>query len=110
MGKTVSEPVLSYTSAALRKDPEKVLVIALDPLQDKVATRKERLHHLDVAFNKYDTTLRSQIFVLKLPDEYDPGSISRDLFRQLCRERAAEPDVDVKVSFGKPSDGPTTTS
>jgi hypothetical protein len=102
LGKTLSPYVRKLLVQHLNKNHPRngVVVIALDPKQDAKSKAKGKPHHLDVLYNQLRAPMQGRVMKLLLPEEYDPGSIDRDLFRQLCREEGQR--WKLPVSFGKP--------
>jgi hypothetical protein len=103
LGKTLSPFVRkSLVQNLHRHHPhDGVVVIALDPKQDAKSKAKGKPHHLDVLYNQLRAPLQGRVMKLWLPEEYDPGSMDRELFRNLCREEGRR--WKLPIGFSKPS-------
>jgi hypothetical protein len=102
VGKTLSPIVRKKLVQLLAKHHKQngVVIVALDPKQDEKAKGKNKPHHIEVLYGQLRLPLQGRVLKLYLPEEYDPGSIDRGLFRQLCHGEGRR--MKLPVSFSKP--------
>lgn len=105
LGKTMSPYVRKLLVQMLQKNHPRdgVVVIALDPKQDTKSKAKGKPHHVDVLYNQLRAPMQGRVMKLMLPEEYDPGSMGRELFRTLAREEGKR--WKLPISFGRPING-----
>jgi hypothetical protein len=102
VGKTFSVPIREQIAAGIKAHGDDgVLIIALDPKQSPKEKLKNRPHHLDKLTLQMQELLPGRVVPLWLPEEYDPGSLARSVFRSMARTAAAERGLT--ASFGPPT-------
>jgi hypothetical protein len=102
LGKTMSAEVRQKLIEGMKRHgDDAVIVVALDPKPDKTAAAKGKPHHIERLANQLAPALPNRVVPVYLPEEYDPGSMDRQLLRQLIRDEAGKKGL--KVSFEKPS-------
>lgn len=103
LGKRMNAAALSVFLQGIRANygSEATVIVALDPKQDEKAKRKGKPHHIEMLYNQLFQPLQGRVLRLYLPEEFDPGSLDRRIFRDLCYDLGRQHGLP--VSFGKPS-------
>lgn len=90
-GKTLREEKARRISMAVDDDPDRVIVVLLDPEQDRVAKAKRKRHHSEVAAEMLRSMTRTPVVDVRLPLGTDPGSLDRSyLWNYIIREAARQ--------------------
>jgi len=102
LGTTMSVELQKRFAADVKRNWGKkaVVLIILDPKQNAVSAAKGKPHHIKVL----EMSLRAHlphIVPVYLPDvESDPGSLDRDLLREICKDAAKKKRLT--LDFNKP--------
>ena len=78
-----------------------ILVIALDSKKLERRSGRERPHHIDALETQLFDDMQGRVVPVWLPEEFDPGSIDRQVFRSLVVESARRKGLE--VSFARPT-------
>ena len=102
LGKTMSTIVQKILVNGVRKHHphDGIVIVALDPKQDEKDIKRNKPHPINKLVADLTYPLQGRVVPLWLPEEYDPGSMDRQWFRELCREAAAK--YLLKASFKRP--------
>lgn len=102
LSSTMSDVLLRRFVAAVSKNNlEPVVAVVLDPKQDELAKRRGKPHHIDVVVSKLRPAFHERVFGWKMPEDSDPGSTDRGLFRSLLKKEAKKHGL--RLDFGRPS-------
>lgn len=101
VGKTLGPELRKQIAAGVKAHgDEGSVIVALDPKQDPRDALRNRPHHLDRLVTQMQEMLPGRVVPLWLPEEYDPGSLHRDVFRAMAKEAAAK--LNIPITFGPP--------
>ena len=78
-----------------------VVVVMLDPQLPRRNNPKQKSHPIDVLTRQLAMLMPGRVMSVRLPQDFDPGSIDRRLMRQMIHKRAS--DVGLAVTFARPS-------
>lgn len=102
IGKTMS--IYMQNRLRCRCKPGDVVVIMLDPKQDAAAAARDRPHHIERLYSQLHDPLRARdtkIVRVYLPEESDPGSLSRAFMDKVLIKSAKEQGVVLPDCVGQ---------
>lgn len=96
-GKHVAEGQIALLKKIWK--PDDVLVVLFDPAPDKAAKGRDKRHHIEVAYEKLNSTRPFQHRVVKvyLPESRDPGDSDRAFMFRMIARAAMEKSLDVRL-------------
>jgi len=91
LGKAANAYKMQRIADVVQDDPRRLIVILLDPDQDKMAKARRREHHSTVAANLMRSLTKTPVIDVRLPSGSDPGSLDRKyIWRYIIREAARQ--------------------